>query len=66
MTSQQMSSVHTLESAASYQNLSYSWGKEEKKTLGIAPHINMCNKAYLAFTVCHGQHDVLVSNGSCI
>lgn len=39
---------------------------EKKKTQGIAPYNRTCNKAYLAFTVCHGQHDVLVSNGSCI
>lgn len=38
----------------------------ERKTLGIAPHAHASEKAYLASTVCHGQHDVFVSNGSCI
>lgn len=55
-----------LAGAASYQSHSHSWGKEKKKKTGIAPHAHTSEKAYLESTVCHGQHDVFVSNGSCI
>ncbi len=64
MTSQRMSVSH-LEGAASYQTHSHSWGKK-KNIRYYTTHTHTCNKAYLASTVCHGQHDVLVSNGCCI
>jgi len=65
MTSQHMSSVHTWQ-VLRHTRVILTLGGKKKTTLGIAPHVHTSEKAYLASTVCHGQHDVFVSNGSCI